>query len=44
MAVALGAHLIKTGVVGGEGLAKLNRLIWLWNKIKKPSMARVPFL
>lgn len=43
LAIGLGTPLIKTGVVGGERLAKLNRLIWLWDRIEKPSMAKLPF-
>ncbi|MFB6075714.1 MAG: hypothetical protein ABEK17_01080 [Candidatus Aenigmatarchaeota archaeon] len=31
--------LIKTGVAGGERLAKLNRLLYLWGKVKDPKMA-----
>ncbi|MCD6367737.1 MAG: hypothetical protein J7L45_01485 [Candidatus Aenigmarchaeota archaeon] len=32
---------IKTGVWGGERLAKLNRLIELWHRIEKPRMAKL---
>ncbi len=40
-AVGLGAHLIKTGVIGKEREAKLNRLIEIWNMTEKPRMARL---
>lgn len=40
-AVGLGAHMIKTGIIGKEREAKLNRLVEIWNKMEKPRMARL---
>ncbi|MBI4167320.1 MAG: enolase [Candidatus Aenigmarchaeota archaeon] len=40
-AVGLGAHLIKTGIIGKEREAKLNRLVEIWNKMEKPRMAKL---
>jgi len=40
--LALGlSQFIKTGVLGGERLAKLNRLIEIWETIPKPKMAKI---
>jgi len=41
MAVATGAPLLKCGISGGERVAKANRLIELWDKIKKPKMTKL---
>ncbi|MBI2085578.1 MAG: enolase [Candidatus Aenigmarchaeota archaeon] len=40
-AVGIGAHLIKTGIIGKEREAKLNRLIEIWNMMEKPRMAKL---
>ncbi len=40
-AVGIGAHLIKTGIIGKEREAKLNRLVGIWNMIEKPRMAKL---
>jgi len=41
LAVATGAPLLKAGVSGIERVAKANRLIELWNKVKKPRMTKL---
>jgi len=40
-AVGIGAHLIKTGIIGKEREAKLKRLVEIWNSIEKPRMAKL---
>ncbi len=40
-AVGLGASLMKTGIIGKEREAKLNRLKEIWDKIEKPRMAKL---
>ncbi|MBI4177758.1 MAG: enolase [Candidatus Aenigmarchaeota archaeon] len=40
-AVGIGAHLIKTGVVGKEREAKLKRLVEIWDAMEKPRMAKL---
>ncbi len=40
LALGLG-HFIKTGVWGGERLAKMNRLLELWETVERPRMARL---
>ena len=40
-AVGLGAHLIKTGIIGKEREAKLKRLVEIWNAMDKPRMAKL---
>lgn len=40
LALGLG-HFIKTGVWGGERLAKMNRLLELWNTVEYPRMANL---
>lgn len=46
-AVAMEAPLIKCGISGGERVAKVNRLIEIWNGVKnaksKPQMAKLKF-
>ncbi|MET1124085.1 MAG: phosphopyruvate hydratase [Archaeoglobaceae archaeon] len=41
LAVAFNAKLIKTGVVGGERIAKLNELIRIEEMMEKPRMVRI---
>ncbi len=41
LSVAFNATLIKTGVVGGERIAKLNELIRIESEMKSPKMVRV---
>ncbi len=41
LAVATESPLIKCGIAGGERVSKLNRLIEIWNGIKKPKMAKL---
>lgn len=41
LAVATESPLIKCGVSGGERVVKLNRLIEIWNGIKKPKMTKL---
>ncbi|MFH1106078.1 MAG: enolase [Candidatus Aenigmatarchaeota archaeon] len=41
IAVAFGCELIKTGIVGKEREAKLNRLADIWGKVEKPRMAKL---
>ncbi len=43
LAVAFGCELIKTGVVGGERIAKLNELIRIGEEIGEDSMAALNF-
>ena len=43
LAVAFGCELIKTGVVGGERIAKLNELIRIGEKIGSEKMADIAF-
>lgn len=40
LAVATESPLIKCGVCGGERVAKLNRLLEIWNGIRKPEMTK----
>ncbi|MBI3413571.1 MAG: hypothetical protein HY051_05860 [Candidatus Aenigmarchaeota archaeon] len=40
-AVGIGAHLIKTGIIGKEREAKLKRLVEIWNATDKPRMAKL---
>lgn len=40
-AVGIGAHLIKTGIIGKERESKLKRLVEIWNSIEKPRMAKL---
>ncbi|MBI1971888.1 MAG: hypothetical protein HYS53_01165 [Candidatus Aenigmarchaeota archaeon] len=40
-AVGLGAHMIKTGIIGKEREAKLKRLVEVWNAVDKPRMAKL---
>lgn len=41
LAVAIEAPLIKCGIVGGERIVKLNRLIELWNSSEKSVMTKI---
>jgi enolase len=41
LAVATGTPLLKCGISGGERVAKANRLIELWDNIKKPKMTKL---
>ena len=41
IAVAEEAQLLKTGIVGGERIAKLNELIRMWEKAKSPKMVKI---
>ena len=41
LAVATGAPLLKAGIFGEERVAKANRLAELWEKVKKPAMAKL---
>lgn len=40
LAVATGAPLLKCGIFGGERVAKANRLLELWDRVKRPAMAK----
>ncbi len=41
LALASESQLLKSGVVGGERIAKLNELIRLWEKVERPTMAKI---
>lgn len=41
IAIAFGCEMIKTGIVGKEREAKLNRLVEIWGKVEKPKMAKL---
>ena len=41
LAVGTGSTIIKCGIHGKEREAKLNRLIEIWNMVKKPEMAKL---
>lgn len=41
LAVGIAAPLIKCGISGGERVAKLNRLIEIWEEVKRPQMAKL---
>ena len=43
LAVGIEAPVIKCGIHGKEREAKLKRLIVIWNKVKKPEMAKLNF-
>ncbi|AGK60651.1 enolase [Archaeoglobus sulfaticallidus PM70-1] len=44
LSVAFNATLIKTGVVGGERIAKLNELIRIEDEMNKPSMVKIKWI
>ncbi len=41
LAVGISAPLIKCGISGGERAAKLNRLLEIWEEVKRPQMAKL---
>lgn len=43
VAVGMNSEFIKCGVMGGERVAKLNRLLEIWERVEKPRMVKLRF-
>jgi len=43
LVIGIGSPLIKSGIYGKERMTKFDRLIKIWNRVKKPNMSRLNY-